>query len=151
MFTGTQRTSPFRALTFGSTGEDVKYLQRQLNVFRFGPLVVDGIFGVATEEAVKKFQKYYGLTVDGIVGTQTWGVINTRKIVRTTLFLGSTGEDVEYLQRRLNGLRYASLVVDGIFGVATEEAVKKFQKFNDLTVDGIVGPQTWATLELIDV
>ncbi|MGD1805243.1 peptidoglycan-binding domain-containing protein [Dapis sp. BLCC M126] len=43
------------------------------------------------------------------------------------------------------------MVVDGIFGVATEEAVKKFQKFNDLTVDGIVGPQTWATLELIDV
>ncbi|NEP03574.1 MAG: peptidoglycan-binding protein [Okeania sp. SIO2G4] len=129
----------------------MKHLQRQLNVFRFGPLVVDGIFGVATEEAVKKFQKYYGLTVDGIVGSQTWGVIDTRKIVRTTLFLGSTGEDVEYLQRRLNGLRYASLVVDGIFGVATEEAVKKFQKFNDLTVDGIVGPHTWAILELIDV
>ncbi len=80
MFTGTQRTSPFRTLTFGSTGEDVKYLQRQLNIFRFGPLVVDGIFGVVTEEAVKKFQKYYGLTVDGIVGPQTWATLQGRYI-----------------------------------------------------------------------
>nr|WP_293107117.1 peptidoglycan-binding protein [Okeania sp. SIO2F4] len=150
MFTGTQRTRSLRTLTFGSTGEDVKHLQRQLNVFRFGPLVVDGIFGVATEEAVKKFQKYYGLTVDGIVGPQTLAVIDTSKIVRTTLFLGSTGEDVEYLQRRLNFLGYGPLVFDGIFGVATEEAVKKFQKSSGLTVDGIVGPQTWARLEWLD-
>ncbi|MGD1698464.1 peptidoglycan-binding domain-containing protein [Dapis sp. BLCC M229] len=43
------------------------------------------------------------------------------------------------------------MVVDGIFGVATEEAVKNFQKSSGLTVDGIVGPQTWERLELIDV
>ena len=95
------------------------------------------------------FQKQYGLTIDGIVGDQTWAVVDT--IVRTTLSVGSTGEDVEYLQRRLNGIGFGSLVVDGIFGVATEEAVKKFQKYYGLTVDGIVGSQTWAKLESIDV
>ncbi|NET16141.1 MAG: peptidoglycan-binding protein [Okeania sp. SIO1H6] len=129
----------------------MKNLQTFLNaIVANNSLVVDGIFGNLTKEAVIAFQKQYGgLTADGIVGPQTWGVVDT--IVRTTLYLGSTGEDVEYLQRRLNGIGSASLVVDGIFGVATEEAVKKFQKFHGLTVDGIVGSQTWGKLELIDV
>lgn len=151
MLAGTQRTTTRPTLTLGSTGEDVKNLQTFLNaIVANNSLVVDGIFGNLTKEAVIAFQKEYGgLTADGIVGPQTWGVVDT--IVRTTLYLGSTGEDVEYLQRRLNGIGSASLVVDGIFGVATEEAVKKFQKFHGLTVDGIVGSQTWGKLELIDV
>ncbi|MEM7727089.1 MAG: peptidoglycan-binding domain-containing protein [Cyanobacteria bacterium P01_A01_bin.45] len=66
-----QTTSTRPLLCFGSKGEDVEYLQRRLNGIGFGSLLVDGIFGVATEESVKKFQKYYGLTADGIVGSQT--------------------------------------------------------------------------------
>ncbi|MGD1716715.1 peptidoglycan-binding domain-containing protein [Dapis sp. BLCC M172] len=77
MFTGTQTTTTRPTISLGSTGEDVKHLQRLLNVLRFGPLVVDGIFGVATEEAVKKFQQYYGLTVDGIVGSRTWATLQS--------------------------------------------------------------------------
>ncbi|MGD1717646.1 peptidoglycan-binding domain-containing protein [Dapis sp. BLCC M172] len=72
---------------------------------------------------------------------------------RPTLALGSRGEDVAYLQRRLNFLISASLEVDGIFGPATEKAVKKFQESSGglLDVDGIVGPLTWGELELIDI
>ena len=81
MFTGTQRTTTYPTLTLGSTGEDVKHLQRRLNVLISASLVADGIFGVATEEAVKKFQKSSGFTVDGIVGPQTWAAIDRRKIV----------------------------------------------------------------------
>ncbi|NMG08875.1 peptidoglycan-binding domain-containing protein [Brasilonema sp. UFV-L1] len=54
---------------------------------------------------------------------------------------GSTGADVERLQGELSQLGY-EVAVDGVFGEATENAVKKFQKDNNLTVDGIVGPQT---------
>ncbi|NET15791.1 MAG: hypothetical protein F6K08_24675 [Okeania sp. SIO1H6] len=69
-----------------------------------------------------------------------------------TLAFGSTGEDVAYLQRRLNFLISASLVVDGRFGAATEKAVKKFQESSGLLdIDGIVGPKTWGKLELIDI
>ncbi len=50
----------------GSTGAEVKQLQKQLN------LQIDGIFGPITKEAVKEFQKQNGLTVDGIVGKATW-------------------------------------------------------------------------------
>ncbi|NEP91099.1 MAG: peptidoglycan-binding protein [Okeania sp. SIO2C2] len=152
MLAGTQTTTTRPTLTLGSTGEDVKYLQTVLNaIVANNSLVVDGIFGNLTKEAVIAFQKRYGLTADGIVGLQTWGLIDTGKIARATLYFGSTGEDVEYLQRWLNAAGFGFLVVDGIFGVATEEAVKKFQKYYGLTVDGIVGLQSWAKLELIDL
>lgn len=58
----------------------------------------------------------------------------------TTIKKGSRGEDVKTLQRRLN------LIADGIFGKLTDEAVREFQKSHGLSVDGIVGPKTWAAL-----
>jgi peptidoglycan hydrolase-like protein with peptidoglycan-binding domain len=54
---------------------------------------------------------------------------------------GSTGADVERLQRDLSRLGY-QVGVNGEFDQATENAVKKFQQDHNLTVDGIVGPQT---------
>lgn len=60
----------------GSKGDEVKALQKRLN------LMADGIFGPLTEEAVKEFQKANGLTVDGIVGNNTWralGVVPAAK------------------------------------------------------------------------
>ncbi len=54
-------------------------------------------------------------------------------------------KDVRYLQQSLVKKGYA-LAIDGFFGAKTEEAVIKFQKKNKITVDGIVGQQTWNTL-----
>lgn len=42
-------------------------------------------------------------------------------------------------------------MVDGIFGPMTQEAVKEFQRSNNLTVDGIVGPKTWEKLNVYKV
>ena len=58
----------------------------------------------------------------------------------TTIKLGSKGNDVKILQTKLK------VTADGIFGPATEKAVKEFQKSKGLTVDGIVGPNTWSKL-----
>lgn len=135
----------------GSQGKTVKNLQERLNVLG-SKLVVDGIFGPATEAAVKYYQKDSGLLVDGIVGPQTWNsllksttvpfdVLQSLPILR----FGSTGDDVIRLQNRLNDFG-ANLIVDGIFGSKTEAEVKNFQHRFGLTVDGIVGPLTWNAL-----
>lgn len=63
----------------------------------------------------------------------------------------SSGEQVKTLQRLLNslscrGLNGGSLAVDGLFGANTDHAVKVFQKAKGLTVDGIVGKDTWKAL-----
>lgn len=56
----------------GSTGEQAKWLQRDLNVVINANLVIDGIFGTKSVDALKKWQKQYGLTVDGIYGNKSY-------------------------------------------------------------------------------
>ncbi len=64
----------------------------------------------------------------------------------------ATGEQVKTLQRLLIGHGYVmkngtkTYGVDGSFGTATENAVKAFQKARKLSVDGIVGKDTWTAL-----
>lgn len=58
---------------------------------------------------------------------------------------GRKGPHVTVLQERLVQLG-AGIAIDGDFGPATEAAVRVFQRENDLGIDGIVGPNTWAAL-----
>ena len=67
-------------------------------------------------------------------------------VKRETVKMGSRGADVTYLQQRLTAKGYGVGKIDGIFGIKTLEAVKAFQAEHNLTVDGIVGPKTWAAL-----
>ena len=59
---------------------------------------------------------------------------------------GMSGETVYKIQERLLRWGYYSGEVDGIYGSRTEAAVKKFQKANGLTADGIAGPATLAAI-----
>ena len=63
---------------------------------------------------------------------------------------GSKGADVTKLQTALNALGYACGAADGIFGAATEKAVRTFQQANGLVVDGIAGKATQAALYAAD-
>lgn len=62
-----------------------------------------------------------------------------------TIKLGSRGEEVRVLQRKL------SLLDDGIYGPLTDEAVREIQRRYGLVVDGIVGNQTWQALGIDDL
>lgn len=60
-----------KILRLGSLGPSVQLLQLALNRAGFGTLATDGIFGTATQHALRRFQGANGLTTDGIVGTAT--------------------------------------------------------------------------------
>lgn len=67
-------------LLSGSTGRAVQQLQYMLNVLaeyvdNIPPIAIDGIFGSATRAAVIAFQRFAGLTADGVVGPATWSAL----------------------------------------------------------------------------
>ena len=135
----------------GSKGDRVRELQTKLNKVGSN-IAVDGSFGPATENAVKEFQKNYGLAVDGIVGPNTTKkldevIVSGHKPVATaTLKKGSKGENVKTLQRNLNEVMDTDIKVDGSFGAITETTVKAFQKKYGLVVDGSYGPKSAAKM-----
>jgi peptidoglycan hydrolase-like protein with peptidoglycan-binding domain len=59
---------------------------------------------------------------------------------------GSRGDDVREIQDLLTRRGYSPGPVDGIFGIQTKTAVSRFQSDRGVTIDGIVGPVTWAAL-----
>ena len=171
---------PGSPLQQGDRGSAVFTLQRQLNRIAkdypfLGKLTVDGIFGARMADTVKRFQKQFSLTADGVVGRQTWykisyiyvsvkdlaeltsegetssGTLSDGSWGGTTLRQGSTGSAVEQLQFWLNTLAQydagiPSTAVDGVFGSRTAAAVRAFQRREGLTADGVVGRTTWSSL-----
>lgn len=138
-------------ISLGSTGDDVKRLQRVLarNLLwnPFGPIT--GTFDSSLETSVKNFQQSNGLTVDGIVGSATWAKLPSYREASPTLQQGSLGPAVAWLQQALAGSVVAvnftayTGAIDGIFGPATDAAVRSLQTWAGQTVDGVVGDDTW--------
>lgn len=126
----------------GSKGDLVKLVQLMLNEHAYQCGSVDGIFGTKTKNAVEKYQIAKGLSVDGIVGNNTYAKLFADSLLKN----GSRGELVKALQTRLNEQGYGAGSADSIFGSNTEQAVKSLQSAAGLTVDGKVGKNTWTAL-----
>lgn len=137
---GAQSVLSWQALRQGDSGRDVVTLQYLLR-HRGQSLSVDGAFGSGTDTAVRNFQRAQGLTVDGIAGGNTW-----EKLI-ATVRQDDNSNAVRAVQDQLrSGYGYSSVTVDGIFGSGTSSAVRDFQSKRGLTVDGVVGLNTWHAL-----
>ena len=160
-----------RVLNKGSRGPSVKILQYYLYFLSYFNLKlpyisVDGIFGDETRDAVLAFQSLYGLDVDGIVGRDTWDMIqNAYAGVLTSLpdeyrsyssllypgyiiTTGASGKVVEQLQTYLktiaaNNPSIPDVTVDGYYGEETKKAVLAVQKLEGIEQNGQVGVLTW--------
>ena len=138
-------------LRLGSSSEEVRTIQRQLN--RIGdnypaiPYIpqTNGIFDLTTEAAVRKFQEIFNLTVDGVVGKATWYKIKsiytgvkqlgelqsegltleeTDRIFSRILREGDSGDQVRVIQYYLDVIGYFDPAVPVV------------------PIDGVFGPET---------
>lgn len=130
-------------------------------------------YEIQTENAVREFQRIFNLTPDGIVGKATWYKIKeiyngVKRLSELTsegltiteaerryprvLKLGDSGIGVRTVQYYLAFLGYffedlPQINITGTFDEATQNAVTAFQQKYSLSADGIVGRDTWNTLQ----
>ena len=174
-------SAPPIPLKEGDTGRDVELLQRRLNRISVNfpriPKIypADGLFDVSTTNAVKEFQKIFGLTEDGLVGKNTWySIQSTYNAVKRLYELNSEGLKLadlstEYpseLSEGIEGdgvlvLQYyldyianyvptvRTVTIDGSFGPVTKEAVISFQRTYGLPITGVVNRLTWNKIQEI--
>ena len=114
--------------------------------------LVSGEFDAEVESAVRQFQRGRGITIDGIVGPETF-----RRLEEARWRLGDrvlsyqpghpfVGEDVLQLQRQLNRMGFDSGKEDSHFGPLTDRGLREFQRNTGTAVDGVAGPETLRAL-----
>ena len=158
-------------LTLGSSGTPVRLIQYYLSVIayfngRLNIIPLSGSFDETTAEAVRVFQRFYGLTPDGEVGRETWDklqqvYLNTISSIPADFYggaaklypgyvlsVGIQNSDVTDLQGYLSFIAdyyedIPKIPVTGYFGSQTKNAVQAFQRLFGLEPTGAVGAVTW--------
>lgn len=177
----TEESYPGVPLRVGDSGNNVQIIQTQLNRIRQNyPAIpqiqqANGIFGVDTENAVRKFQEIFNLSVTGEVDKSTWykikqyynGVKSLADLVSegisiaeatvpfaTEVSSGMSGIPVTTIQYYLSIIAYFNGALEpvprsGTFGPETVLAVERFQQFYGLPVTGVVDNATWNTISRV--
>ena len=159
-------------LVEGAQGDNVAWLQFLLEYIGYfydevqSPGGIDGEFGPLTRASLESFQQEFGLPVTGVADETVWNALSATFISLAAsgseeaaaaagpeypgyvMALGSAGNAVMQLQLLMNQVAalYCAaefVPVDGVYGTATEQAVRLFQEGLGLPVTGVVDRQTW--------
>ena len=136
------------ALKPGSIGIGVNKQQAYLNMMQEKGFIntrnlQDGVYGTRTEQAVREWQRYANLPIDGEIGTNI-------PVASSSYYLssGAQGISVFKMQEYLNEIAAVNkclrpIPVDGMYGPRTTTMVQQFQYLYDLNIDGVIGKATW--------
>ncbi len=166
---------------FGTSGNEVRTLQIELNRISDNyPAIpkiypANGLYGESTVEAVRAFQRAFGLPVTGIINKATWYQIKyiftaVKRLAEITsegltvdeisnlfgenLRLGDYGQRVRSLQYYLNVISYFNPEIpfvqpNGVFNQAVEDQLRAVERFYGLNDDGVVDFRTWLLLSQV--
>ena len=158
----------FGPLEIGNVGIAVNKMQAYLNMmqergFIKTKLVEDGKYGETTANAVREWQAYSGLSIDGKINLTTWNslvnklrelnIITNVPVYSRSYYLtqGNQGLDVFKMQEYLNEIAAKNnclrpIPLDGTFGPRTTTMVQQYQYLYDLIIDGTIGNHTWDSI-----
>lgn len=141
----------------GPAVAEVRSRLEQLGLLESGVIDDSGFddsgFDEALDAAVRSFQQERGITIDGIVGPETFRRLDEARWQLGDRVLSFTpghlvcGDDVTELQRRLNQLGFATGRPDGRFGSRTDAALREFQRGVGVNPDGTCGPDTFRAFD----
>src|SRR4051812_20827193 len=132
----------------GDRGPAVSEIRAKLGVLGLLPATDNDLFDAECDRAVRQFQQARGLTVDGIVGRETYVALDEARwrlgdrLLSYTVSHPFVGDDVVELQHQLLDMGFDCGRPDGIFGSSTEAALREFQRNLGLAPDGTCGPHT---------
>ncbi len=119
-------------LRTGDEGSAVQRVQTRLANLGYTTDAADGNFGGGTARAIRIFQYYSGMDQTGIADAATQQRLfaaDANAPDNAMLTVGSSGDDVSKLQKRLRVLGFASIAVDGGFGESTKAGVENLQAY----------------------
>lgn len=161
----------FNALEERNFIVQIQRILRNLNFLNSqnGSVGVDGIYDEATKDAVREFQKKYGLNETGVVDSETWTLLHTIWEIRAdanalarAVYVLPRFEGYEILPNTVDNVLYIiqhmletisrdyseieGIVLNGIYDEKTQNAIKIFQRKNLLDDTGIIDATTFNRL-----
>ena len=153
-----------RSYSLGDEAAEVASIQEALEALDLYYTDITGHYGKRTQSAVRKFQKRYSLAQTGVADEETIALLYRLSDTKapaesialpqagygaSTLREGNRSDAVRILQENLALLDYYDGNVTGSYGRLTKEAVRRFQRDNDLSADGVAGPRTFERLNAL--
>jgi hypothetical protein len=140
----------YRRLHFKSRGAQVKAVQCLMQREGLYKRKLTYYYNKATVRAVRAWKQSLDLGPNGATTSSTWAAMLSQGRA-PVVKIGSGGSAVRRVQRTVNAATDAALTVDGIFGLDTTRAVRRYQRQVGLRATGVVAPDTWLRMQAGDL